>query len=691
MEEKERKPFRRRLRGLTAVVFLVFGILIFNLWHLQIAEGSYYAAMARGNVMRLVPLPATRGDIVDRSGELLATSVPEFALTLDWLDLQKSMSADWKDVILRLAGFVKPYWPNQAESVQNIEEDILVMIQDHQWVRYRPMTILQNVPKTLRATVAEHQEELPGVSVDAVPVRYYPQHTLAGQVLGYVRQISKGEISQFDENPDAKKAGFRYQPGDMVGKMGVEKAYDFWLRGVEGEEQVEVDNNARPVAKTVLKQPQPGKTIHLTLDAKLQSVVENSLEQIIKGLQRQNPNAKAGAAVVIDVNTGQILAMASEPAMDPNALIGNISAATAYKYFQDKDAASFNRALTGLYAPGSTFKMITALAALKAGVVTPTETINDVKSSLGSASAQAQGFSEWGGNYFGQVDLYKAIAMSSDIYFQVVGARVFKANPGLVKQLANEAGLGEYSGVDLPGEAKGIAPSPAWKKAYYEPYYKKLLQEKLAAIETKYGAEISKATDAKQKAKLQQEEAVQKNDANVWYNQMVAQNVDWHLYDSFNNAIGQGYNYYTPLQLANYVATIVNGGKHYQPYIVNEITDPVTGKVIRQYQPKLLNTLDVSQKDLDIVKKAMSDTTAYGTGAIFGDVPGFSGGAKTGTAQLGSKNTLAAQTYNGTFVAFAPYNHPQIAFAGVVEYANHGVDSAGMVCKAAFKAYFGWK
>lgn len=693
VDERERKPYMKRFWALTLVVVLVFLILGFNLWRLQIAQGSYYSAMAKGNVMQLVTLPATRGDIRDRSGKLLVTSVPQFALTLDWLDLQQSKNYNWKDVVHVLAGFVKPEWPNQAETVEQITEDIFAIIQNHQWERYRPVTILNNVSPSLQAIIAEHQDELPGVSVDAQPVRSYPQESLAGQVLGYVREISKEEVNQFNQNPDAQKDGFQYSQGDLVGKMGVEKSYDYWLRGKEGIEQVEVDNNARPIAKKIIQNPQPGKTVQLTIDGDLQRVVENKLDDVIHDIQKTHPDAQAGAAVVIDVNTGKILAMASRPAMNPNDLIGAISDDTANKYFRNKDAASFNRALSGVYPPGSTFKMITAMAGLQSQVVTPNETVADVMSSLGSAFAQSQGFSEWGGNNFGLVNLYRGIAVSSDIYFEVIGRRIFDANPELIKQLANEFGLGVESGVDLPGEAKGTAPSAEWKKAYYTPYYDQLKEKKIAAINSDYATKIAQAPDDKTKQQLQRTQTQKLKDVDVWYQQMVSQNIDWQLYDSFNNAIGQGYNTYTPLQLANYVATIVNGGRHMRPYIVDKILDPVTGKVIQQNQPKVINTVSVSPDNLAIVKKGMAEVTS-GEGTanwLFSDVPEFSGGGKTGTAQIGSKNTIAGELYNGMFVAFAPYDNPQIAFAGVVEYGGHGGDTAGLVAKAAFMQYFGWK
>lgn len=693
MDKEERKKYRRRLSGLMTVVISVFLILGWNLWRIQIAKGAYYSSMAKGNITQLVSIPATRGDIVDKNGKLLVTSMPEYDLTLDWMSLQNTKNVNLQDVVRRLAGYIKPYWTTPGETEENITEDILAMIQNQGFEHYRPVTVLSNINDTLQAEIADHSDELPGVSIEANPVRSYPQGVLAGQVLGYVHEISQAEIPQFNQDPAAQKAGFSYVQGDNVGKMGVEKSYDFWLRGQDGIENVEVDGSGKPVNKEIVQQPVPGKSIQLTIDSDLQQVVESSLNNVIQDIQKQHPEAKAGAAVVIDVNTGKILAMASEPAMNPNDLIGSISQATANQYFQSSDAASFNRAISGVYPPGSTFKMVTAMAALQSKVTTPEESIPDVISSLGPLVNQQQGFPEWGGHNFGPVNLFQAIADSSDIYFQVMGQRVFDSTPELVKQIANEFGLGATSGVDLPGEAKGIAPSPQWKQDYYSPYYKQLYDKKVEAINSKYATEMANAPDQSTKQKLQKAEDAEKKQADAEYKSMIAQNVQWHLYDSYNNAIGQGYNDYTPLQLANYVATLVNGGIHYKPYIVDKIIDPLTGKIIQQNNPTIINHVSVSPDILTTVKQAMSEVTSGGGTAnfLFADVPEFSGGAKTGTAQIGSKDTVAGNLYNGMFVAFAPYDHPQIAFAGVVNYGDHGGDSAGLVAKAAFMKYFGWK
>lgn len=651
--------------------------------------------------MKLVKVPPTRGDIVDRNGKLLVTSVPEFVVHLNWMDLQQAKGNAWKDVVQRLAFYVQPEWPNANQTVESIAEDIFANIQNHQWERYRPVIILDEISPELQAVIAEHQEELPGVSVDAIPVRSYPETNLLGQLLGYVREISDAEITQLNKNTDAQEAGFEYAQGDLVGKMGVEKSYDFWLRGKEGVQQVEVDNNARPVSKQLIQAAEAGKTVQLTLDADLQKTVDDTLDQVILDIQKKNPAAHAGAAVVMDVNTGKILAMTSRPAMDPNDLIGIISEQMADKYWpQDpkraSEAASLNRALTGLYPPGSTFKMVTAMSALQLKQTTPYEQIDDRLTSLGSLGAQQQGIAEWGGNYFGLVNLYRAMAKSSNIYFEIMGRRVFDSNPEMIGQIAREFGLGIESGIDLPGEAKGISPSAEWKKSYFTNINENALKsrdEALAKIESDYAPKLEQATDETNRQLVQKEKDTEIKKINDLYKLRTLEPLEWQGYDSYNNSIGQGYNAYTPLQLANYVATMVNGGKHYRPFVVEKLLDPITGETVQQFEPKVLNTVSVSPEVLDQVKQAMrAVTTGEGTANwLFADVPEFTGGGKTGTAQIGSKDTISGEIYNGVFVAFAPYDNPQIAFAGVVEFGGHGGETAGYVAKAAFMEYFGWK
>lgn len=687
MEKRERQLYQKRLTATGVFVVLIFLILVFNLWRLQIAKASHYAELAASNVMKNVTTPAVRGEIVDSKGVVLVRSVPQFALTLDWTNLQ-DVNKDWKSVVAELAGYIKPYWPYANQSVELITEDIFVMIRNQQWESYRPVVILEDVPPNLQAVIAEHSNKLPGVSIEPIPMRVYSQGSLLGQVLGYVREINEKEIEQFNLQAEAGGDEYRYDQGDLVGKDGVEKSYDTWLRGSHGIDRVGVDSNARPVDRVTLREAKPGYTIKMTIDSELQRIVENKLDEVILNIEKVHPDAQAGAAVVINVKTGKILAMASRPFMDPNELIGIVSDETAAKYFTSEDAASFNRALTGLYPPGSTFKMITAMAALEAGVVTPNDYFADSLSTIGPT-----GIPEWGGNNFGMVNLYRGLAKSSNIYFQAIGRKTFDKKPELIRQICNEFGLGTATGIDISGEGIGIAPSPDWKKEYFKPYYDKRREDQLKAIDQKYNELLTGVTDEEQKKKFQREKDQEIALVETDYREKKEFYVDWRLFDSFNNSIGQGYNSYSLVQMANYVATIVNGGKHYKPFLVDKIIDPVTGEVVKENTPQVLNEVSVSKENLEIVKKAMSGVTG-GEGTanwLFADVPEFTGGGKTGTAQIGSKGTAQEQSYNGMFVAFAPYDDPEIAFAGVVEYGGHGGDTAGYVAKEAFKHYFGWK
>lgn len=687
----KRKEFQTRLTGLGIVVIVIFLILGFNLWRLQIANASHYAELAESNVMKTVSTPAVRGPIVDSNQVVMAQSVPKFALVLDWADLQR-VNQDWKEVVMNMATFIKPYWRYPNQSIELITEDILVMIQNQQRNSYDPVTILGDIDPKLQAIIAENSNVLPGVSVEAIAVREYSQKTVLGQVLGYVREVSETELEQFNKQAEDAENPYRYEPGDFVGKTGIEKSYDKWLRGEHGLERVGIDSNARPVIKDVIQEARPGYTVQLTVDNELQKVVENKLDEVILNIQKTEPLAQAGAAVVIEVNTGKILAMASRPFMDPNELIGIISDETADRYFVSEDAASFNRALSGVYPPGSTFKMITGMAGLEAGVVTTNDFFNDSMSSLGPYEVQRQGIAEWGGNHFGMVNLYRGLAKSSNIYFQIVGRRVFEKEPELIKQIANEFGLAVPSGIDIPGEGIGIAPSPQWKSDYYKPYYDKIREDSLNEIEKKYEGLLQNVTNENDRLRILRQKNQEVSNVELDYKQKTDFYVNWRVFDSFNNAIGQGYNSYSLLQLANAVGTMVNGGKLYKPYLVDKIYNTLTGEVVHENVPEVRSETTVSPETLEIIKKAMSGVTGgEGTaGWLFWDVPEFSGGGKTGTAQIGSKNTPKGEFYNGMFVAFAPYDNPQIAYAGVVEFGGHGGETAGRVAKEAFINYFGW-
>ncbi len=693
MEEKERSSLKVKLFLLGIAIFLVFSVLVSRLWNLQIAKGSEYVAEAKGNTFRYVSIPAPRGDIVDDKGRIFVTSLPQFAITLDWLDLQSAKGMDPKQVVKTLAGYIQHYWGNGKESVDMVAEDIMAKVQMHQFQRYEPVVLMENIPLQLRAVLAEHQQELPGISVEPRPFRYYPMQTVAGHILGYVREVTSSELKGFQDR--AVQAGLSsdtYESGDLVGQMGVENSYDLYLRGQDGVQLMEVDNQARPVDRLTRQDPVVGKTVQLTIDADLQKTVSDALDSVIANLQKNEGQAKAGegSAVLIDVKTGKVLAMVSRPAMNPNDLTGNIPDDVYQRYFGSQPGGTpgvaWDRAFQSVYAPGSTFKMITAMAALQDGKVGPFETIYDGPSSLSHPKSSV---GDWNAASFGRVNLFMGLGESINYYFEALGERVMAANPERLAQVAREFGLGRVSGIDIPGESSGTAPSATWKLQLNGPRLEKARDQQLEQAQQKYNDMMAKATTASQRQAAQNWYAQEKAKIMFNFNQNYKYGAEWQWYDTYNTSIGQGDNKYSALQLANYVATIVNGGHHMKPYLVDKVTDPNTGKVVLQNNPSELNQVDISPQNLDYVKQAMRQVVTAGTGVgVFKDIPGFTGGAKTGTAQLGSRGTTGAEEYNGVFVAFTPYDNPQIAFAAVVGYGIHGNSSGGQVAAAAFKEYY---
>jgi penicillin-binding protein 2 len=499
--------------------------------------------------------------------------------------------------------------------------------------RYEPI-IIKRLPYDegiqMVTRIEERREELPGVEIREEPMRYYPFGSLAGHILGTVGLINKEELESLED--------YNYGMNDWIGKTGLEKVFEHYsegnkeigLRGKAGADQVEVNAKHQPVSTWSHKDPVPGNSLVLTLDADLQSVMEKSMAEIIEKIKVDRPKAQAGAAVLINVKTGGILAMASAPALDPNDFANGLSKDKFSYYWDDDLKPTFNRAISGTYPPGSTFKPVTAVAALSSEKVIPKNTVYCGPSAWIKPKAKCP-------KAHGTVDLYRAMAVSCNSYFQEMGSRI---GIGQLHKTGKELGLGQLTGVELPGEVAGLLPSQEWKESSFT------------------GWEST-----------------------------------WRIYDTYYMSMGQGYNIYTPLQMANYVATIANGGNRMKPYLVDKILSP-ENKVLKQFEPTVLNKLSTSPQVLAEVKKAMRAVcepggTAY---SIFRDFPAtVKVAAKTGTAQTGLPGDNKDKDYHGWFVAFAPYEDPEIAYAGIVEYGYHGGSSAGYIAKAVFEEYFGLK
>jgi penicillin-binding protein 2 len=613
------KEIVKKLGVFAAVIGMIFIVLGMRLFYLQVVRADTFEDLADKNKFRIVSIPARRGDIYDRDMEVLATSKPVFSVTLTGSEI-----AEKENVAAKMAEIL--------DDPEITQETILqALMEQHR--PYEPV-IIKRLPYDegiqMVTRIEERREELPGVEIREEPMRYYPLGSLAGHILGTVGLISKEELEEYEE--------YNYGMNDWVGKTGLEKVFEHYtqdnkeigLRGKAGADQVEVNAKHQPVSTWSHKDPVPGNSLVLTLDTDLQSVMEKSMTEVLERLQKDQPKAKAGAAVLINVKTGAILAMTSTPFLDPNDFANGLSKDKVAYYWDENLKPTFNRAISGTYPPGSTFKPVTGVAYLSSEKAMPSNTVYCgpsawVKPRAGCPRAH------------GAVNLYKAMAVSCNTYFQEMG---YRTGIDRLYQTGKELGLGQLTGIDLPGEAAGLLPNKEWKESSFK------------------GWEST-----------------------------------WRIYDTFYMSMGQGYNSYTPLQLANCVATIANGGNRMKPYLVDKIISP-DNKVLKQFEPTVLNKLSASSQVLDEVKKAMRAVVEPGGTAysIFRDFPPeVKVAAKTGTAQTGLPGDDKDKDYHGLFVAFAPYEDPEIAFAGIVEYGYHGGSSAGYVAKAVFEEYFGLK
>lgn len=603
------------------VLGFIFALLCFllgmRLFYMQVLDDEQYSLLSAQNRIRILSLPARRGNIYDANMTEMAVSKPVFAISLASADIP-----DREALAEKLAALLH----DEEITAKKIQDTLA-----QHYRRYEPVVIKrlpydEGLPLITR--LEEMRDELPGILITEEPMRYYPQGSLAGHILGTVGRINSTEYENLRDD-------YNYLVTDWIGKNGVEKSMERFtidgleigLRGKNGMKQVEVNAKHRPVRDISTQEPRSGDSYVLTIDGKLQNTLEQSLADMIADIQKTRPKAKAGAAVMINVKTGAILAMASYPPLDPNDFANGLSQDKAEYYYDEAVSPLLNRCIAATYPPGSTFKPMTAVAALACGAITPKTTVNC------SRIAKVPRANCTGSH--GAVNLQRGIAVSCNTYFQEIGYRAGIEN---LDKTGSELGLGQQSGIDLPGESAGVLPSPEWKAKRFP-------------------------------------------DESNWEH-------IWRPYDTFYMSMGQGYNMLTPLQMANYIAAIANGGKRMRPHVVDKILSP-EGELIWQFQPEVMANVEISEENLAAVCKAMRTTVTSGTaGALFRGFP-IEVAAKTGTAQTGLPGDDKNKDYHGVFVAFAPFNDPEVAFAGIIEYGYHGSTSSGYVCRAVFDEYFG--
>ena len=576
-----------RLRVLGGLIVLIIAVLIGRAGYLQVYEGEYYASLADGNRIRIIPASAPRGTFYDRNGELLVTNRPGFTVSL--LPLTAPISDDVKQRI--------------SDLVHVPVEEINEKIAAHNG--FNPIRIKSDVTPDIVSIIEEQKDNYPGVVIEVQPIRDYIYKQQGAHTFGYVSEINDEEL--------AKKKDEGYKSGDIIGKFGLEKVYDKELRGADGGEQVEVDVSGKPVAILGRKDPVPGDDLVLTIDKNLQVAAEKAVDE-----QLAQIHASAAAAVVMNPQTGEILAMVSRPAFDPNAFAHGIST----KYWNQLNTNPFhpmdNKTITGEYPPGSTFKIVTGTAALTEGVVTPEEKILDT----GHHWIIPKGNSE--GEALGWINFREALAHSDNVYFYEMGNRL---GIDRLEKYARMFGLGARTGIDLPYEADGLVANRRYKEKNFE-------------------------------------------------------DGEWYLSETFDAAIGQGFNLVTPLQAAMVMIQIAADGKRYKPHLVNRIVAP-DGSTVKEFEPELLSKLDVPENVIKLVQDGLHDVTKYGTAASSFRGFNIDIAGKTGTAE----NSHGRD--HGWFVAYGPFDNPNIVVAVIVEQGGFGSQSAVPIGRKILEAAFG--
>jgi penicillin-binding protein 2 len=588
---------RRRTTLLYILLVLVFGGIIARLFFLQVIEGERLTFLSENNRVRIKRIAGTRGVILDRRGQLLVDSRPSFDLLFVAEDTE-----DPEHTLRQLARYLG-----------RDEKELLAIFEENKKrAAFEEVVIGKDVDWPTVVAVEAHQLELPGITLRARPRRSYADGPVAAHVLGYLGEIGPRQLKVLKDEG--------YALGDEVGQYGLERRWEDFLRGQSGGQQVEVDALGRRVRVLHEVTDVPGYTVHLTLDRHLQETAFEALK------------GKEGTIVVLDVNNGDILAMVSTPAFDPNIFARGIKSDEWQALIKDRLRPLNNRAIQGQYPPGSTFKVIMAIAGLEEGVLQPESRISDP----GFYYFGNRAFRDWKKEGHGAVDLHKAIVESCDVYFYQAGQRI---GIDRIAKWARAFGLGERTGAALDDEKSGIVPDSEWKrKRFRQP---------------------------------------------------------WFPGETLSVAIGQGYLTVTPLQLANMMAAVANGGTLYRPRLVNKI-ESVDGSTVREYGAEKIRTIPVKPGTLERVRNGLADVVkgVGGTGgAARSKIVEIAG--KTGTAQvvemkgayLKSEQLSYFSRDHAWFISYAPVQNPQIAVVVLVEHGGHGGSAAAPMAKKVIEKY----
>ncbi len=546
------------IKLLTIVLVVGLTLVGARLVQLQLMSGDYYRELAERNRIRQVPIPAERGIIYDRFERQLVQNIPSFTLSIVPQDLPRN-AGESLAVVARVA---------ELSGVPEAQIDDL--LRRYSTASYQSLVIKENLDYDTALSLYTQNADLPGILIESGTKRFYfnrsakaaPSSTLSlAHLLGYIGKISDSELAELQAEG--------YLLADYIGKGGLEKVYEPYLRGTYGTKKIEVDALGREQNVLSVEAPVAGQNLILTIDLEAQTALESFVKEHLAVVKK-----KRASAIALDPQTGAILAMVSYPSFDNNDFSGGIASTTYQRYIEDPDHPLFNRAVGGLYPSGSIIKLIVAAAALQEKIITPATTVN----SVGSIKIGGQLFRDWKAGGHGITTVTKALAWSVNTFFYYIagGYGDFTGlGVDMLTKYYQSFGLGKVLGIDLPGEESGFVPSKDWKRA--------------------------------------------------------TQNEPWYVGDTYNLAIGQGNLLVTPLQVAAWTAATVNGGKVFSPYITQAVVDAVGITTALSTRPPL-HTIQVNPEHLATVKQGMRDCVTYGSCKLLQSLP-FSSGGKTGTAQ----------------------------------------------------------
>lgn len=606
-----------RLALIGVMVTLLFMALFARLWTLQVMAAPRYQKEAIANSTRVVRVPAPRGLILDRTGKVLAGNSPSLAVAVP-----RDESSLHPGVLGRL-GPVLGLTQSQLRS----------LLADPRYNPYQPIPVLVGAPMQAVTYLKEHAGAFPGVRVEVLSQRSYPSGPIAAQTLGYVGPISTTELAHLAKDG--------YSQNSTIGQSGLEAEYESYLRGQDGQEGLEVDAQGVTMGVRYRHPAQPGDNLVTSISASLQTTVEKDLAAEIHSLdgtvdpttgRTLNPNS--GAAVVLDPNNGSVLALASYPTYNPSVWNGGISTA-AYQALTSTSSHDplLNRAIDGLYTPGSTFKLATATAALDSGLISPYSVIDDpgyfnIPNCTGGCNFHNAGYEA-----LGPLSISKAIGASDDVFFYTLGYRFWvdrgQFGPTPIQDTAAAYGLGQLTGIDLPGETQGRVDSPA-VRAYLHSHYPKAFP-----------------------------------------------NGTWYVGDNLEMAFGQGGTVITPIELATAYATFANGGTRYAPRIGQAVVSS-SGKVVKSFPPVVKGHVNLPPSTRQAMLAGFESAVDQPYGTAYADFTGFPLSSfpvagKTGTSsQVGHEPT-------SLFVSFAPANQPKYVVCVVIYQAGYGASGAAPV------------